>query len=55
MLEREGASTWIGVTVALAVLGWLRFPRLRLPIVVAIIALGVLGMLFPAIWSLPVE
>jgi len=51
VLEREGASTWLGVTVALAALGWLRFPRLRLPIVVAIVALSVLGMLFPIIWS----
>ncbi len=50
-LEREGASTWVGVAVVLAVLGWLRFPTVRTPMVVAILILGVLGVLFPTLWD----
>jgi len=50
-LEREGASTWGGVAVALIVLVWLRFRRLRTPMVATILALGVLGLLFPVLWD----
>lgn len=50
-LEREGASTWIGVAVVLIILGWLRFPKLRTPMVAVALLLGVLGVLFPALWN----
>jgi hypothetical protein len=50
-LEREGASTWVGVAVAGCVLGWLRFPRLRAPALVAIGTMAVLGVIFPALWN----
>ncbi len=50
-LEREGASTWVGVAVAGCVLGWLRFPRLRAPAVIAIGAMAVLGVIFPTLWN----
>lgn len=51
VLEREGASTWIGVAVVLVVLGWLRFPRLRTTMVAATLIFGVLGLLFPVLWN----
>lgn len=49
--QRETLSNWAGVAVALGVLVWLRFPRLRWPIVVLVVALAFLGVLAPAIWS----
>lgn len=50
-LEREGASTWVGVLVAWAVLGWLRFPRLRAPLVGTLLVLAGAGLLFPTLWE----
>lgn len=51
VLEREGASTWVGVATALALLIWLRLPRLRLPLVAAIVILAAIGVLFPAVYD----
>ncbi|HHY55687.1 MAG TPA: hypothetical protein GYA08_09645 [Chloroflexi bacterium] len=50
-LEREGASTWVGVAVAWAVLGWLRFPRWRASLVVILLLLTGVGLLFPVLWE----
>jgi hypothetical protein len=50
-LEREGASTWVGVAVTGAVLFWLRFPRLRVPLAAMVVLLGMLGIAFSAIWG----
>jgi len=50
-LEREGASAWVGVAAAGGVLFWLRFPRLRGPLVVMVFALVVAGVLFPVLWD----
>jgi hypothetical protein len=50
-LQREGASNWVGLTVTGAVLGWLRWPRLRWLFVGILLALGVTGLLFPAVYS----
>ena len=50
-LEREGASTWLGIAVAGAVLVWLRFPRLRGIIMILLILLIVLGVLFPTVYE----
>jgi hypothetical protein len=50
-LGREGASTWVGVGVAWGVLGWLRFPQWRAPLLAMMLVLGGAELLFPAIWE----
>ena len=50
-VNRGSSSTWIGVGVALGVLAWLRYPRLRWLVVLTLIATAVAGLLFPAIWN----
>ena len=49
--NREAASTWISVMAAVAVLAWLRWPRLRWVAVVALIILAVAGFLAPVIYE----
>ncbi len=39
VVRKETASNWIGVAVAVAALAWLRFPRLRAVVVVALLVL----------------
>jgi hypothetical protein len=51
VLEREGTSNWVGLTVVLGVLSWLRFRALRWPTIVALIALLAVGILFPAVYN----
>jgi O-antigen ligase len=50
-INRGSSSTWIGVGVALSILLWLRYPRLRWLVVLVVIATAVAGLLFPAIWN----
>lgn len=50
-LEREGASTWIGVATATTALIWLRFRRLRLPVLLLVVGLAMTELLFPALWD----
>jgi len=50
ILQRQVASHWLGISVALAALTWLRFPRLRWLAVVAILALAVAGGLFSRVY-----
>ncbi|MBE2240080.1 MAG: O-antigen ligase family protein [Caldilineaceae bacterium] len=45
--EREAASTWLGIGVALAVLGWLRWSQLRWLMIGMVLLLAVSGVLFP--------
>ena len=49
--NRETASTWVGIAVVLGTLGWLRWPRLRWPIVVLLALLTVSGILTSAIYD----
>ncbi len=44
---REAASTWVGIGVAMAVLVWLRWPRLRWLMIGMVVLLAVSGALFP--------
>jgi hypothetical protein len=49
--QRESVSNWVGVAAAVATLIWLRFRRLRWPLLLAVVALAVAGFLFPAIYN----
>jgi hypothetical protein len=50
-VERAAASYWVGIAVAGAVLVWLRFPRLRIPVVLLATLLFVLGGASQAVWD----
>jgi len=49
--EQEAASNWVGIAAVAGVLVWLRFPRLRWPLVLVIIMLVVLGVLVPSVYE----
>jgi hypothetical protein len=49
--QRETISTWVGVAAAMGALIWLRYPRLRLPILAAVLLLALIGILFPALYN----
>jgi uncharacterized membrane protein YhaH (DUF805 family) len=49
--ERVTASNWVGVVAVLAVLGWLRYPRLRWPVVVLLVVLVSSGLLTSAVYN----
>ncbi len=49
--QREAASNWVGVAAVLGVLAWLRFPRLRWPAVALLVALIMIGILFPTVYE----
>ncbi len=49
--QQEAASNWVGIGAALAVLFWLRFPRLRWPVLVLVLVLAALGLLVPSIYE----
>ncbi|MCU0507596.1 MAG: O-antigen ligase family protein [Anaerolineae bacterium] len=49
--QREVASNWVGMAAVVAVLLWLRFPRLRWPAIIALVALLALGVLGPVIYE----
>lgn len=48
---RGSSSTWVGVGVALAVLGWLRWPKLRWPVLVLVVSLAAFGGLFSSVYE----
>jgi hypothetical protein len=48
---RVSASTWVAVGAVVGVLIWLRWPRLRWPIVVLLVALTASGLLFSTVWE----
>ena len=48
---RETASYWIGLTAVLGVLAWLRFHRLRWPIIILLVALVLNGTLTSAVYD----
>lgn len=49
--QQEAASNWVGLGAALAVLLWLRYPRLRWPAIAAVVILALLGILIPSIYE----
>jgi hypothetical protein len=51
VVQRETASNWVGVAAVLGVLGWLRFPRLRWPVVALLIVLSISGALTSAVYE----
>jgi O-antigen ligase len=50
-LERQAAAYWVGIAVACGVLVWLRFPQLRVPIVLVVVALLATGVVSRALWD----
>lgn len=49
--QQETVSNWVGIGAALAVLVWLRFPRLRWTLLALVLILALLGVLFPAVYD----
>lgn len=49
--QQEAASNWVGIAAVAAVLIWLRFPRLRWPLVTLILILAPIGILFSAVYN----
>ncbi len=50
-LQREVASHWVGVAAVAGVLAWLRWPRLRWPVVVLLLVLASTGVLSSTIYD----
>lgn len=50
-LERATAAFWVGAAAAAGVLVWLRFPRVRMPIVLVFAVLLTTGKVSSAIWD----
>ena len=51
VFSRDNLSGWVGVSVVIGTLVWLRFPRQRWSLVGVIVALAVMGVLFPSIYN----
>ncbi|MCB0012150.1 MAG: O-antigen ligase family protein [Anaerolineales bacterium] len=49
--QREALSNWVGLGAVFAVLVWLRFPRLRWPLVALVLLMAVAGLLFPTLYD----
>lgn len=49
--QQEATSNWVGLLAVLGVLTWLRFPRLRWALILALIISIALGVLFPAVYE----
>ena len=49
--QQEATSNWVGIGTALAMLAWLRYPRLRWIILILVVAFAASGALFPAIYD----
>jgi len=49
--EQERMANWVSVVTVIGVLIWLRFPRVRLVTIVAVLLLTVSGVLFQAIYT----
>ena len=49
--QREAASNWVGIGATVGVLIWLRFPRIRWPLVAMVVVLAAMGFLFPAVYN----
>lgn len=49
--QQEAASNWVGIGAALGVLVWLRFPRLRGPLLALLLLVALSGALFPTLYN----
>lgn len=49
--QQEAASNWVGLAAVAGMLIWLRFPRLRWPLVILLATLLSIGILFPAVYE----
>jgi hypothetical protein len=49
--QREAASNWVGVAAVMGTLLWLRFPRLRIFVIVLAVILALSGVLFPTLYE----
>jgi hypothetical protein len=49
--QQEAVSNWVGIGAVAGVLGWLRFPRLRGPLLALVLILALLGVLAPAVYD----
>jgi len=49
--QQEAVSNWVSLGVTVAVLLWLRFPKLRWPVFALVIALAVAGLLIPSVYE----
>jgi len=49
--QQEAASNWVGLAAVLGVLVWLRFPRLRGPLLVLLLLLVLSGLLLPGLYD----
>ncbi len=49
--EQEATSNWVGVAAVAGVLIWLRWPRLRWPMVAVVVLLAMIGVLFPSVYQ----
>lgn len=50
-LERASVSNWVGVAAVVGVLGWLRWPRLRWPVVMLLVVLAGTGLLGSTVYE----
>lgn len=50
-LEQQTASNWAGVIAVLGVLAWLRWPRLRWPVILLLVVLALSGTLSSAVYE----
>jgi hypothetical protein len=50
-IQRESASFWVGAGAALAMLAWMRLPRLRWFALTFALILVLTGLLFPTLWN----
>ncbi|MBN2394320.1 MAG: O-antigen ligase family protein [Anaerolineae bacterium] len=50
-IDRDRASTWVGVVSALGILAWSRWPRLRWPVVTLVVILAITGVLSSAVYQ----
>lgn len=51
VIQNQVISHWVGVGAAWGLLIWLRWPRLRMPLLALIVTLAILGLLFPSIYQ----
>ena len=49
--QQEAVSNWVGVTTVVAVLSWLRWPRLRIPALIFTMLLILTGVLTQTLWN----
>lgn len=51
LLTHETASNWVGVTTVMGVLAWLRWPRLRWPVIILLLILVSTGLLSSTLYN----